>query len=362
MVLSGLVYIGLWAFAPIPVALGPGARWCCGGRGDVRLLPGDAAEGEGERLTHVRPRSADHVSVAGVKAFSAARRCPRMYRPAGAVPRAVVQSPSRSSRPMPFAPVNDIQLYYESDGEGLPVVFAHGRGGNHLSWWQQIPSFARHHRCIAFDHREFGRSRRAGRAGTRGLREGPAGPPRPSRHRAGGARGPVDGRRHLPRLRARASATRGGARPRRHQRRHRRPADPRGFSPQGAGLAGGGASPGDLGAFPLLGARARVPVHGDRPHEPAGAGIVPGVPHQRRRPAPRAPARLRRAHPGPGRRRGRRRDARCGETRTRVHPQSRVSRGRGCGALGHFEKPAEFNRLVLDFIERTVTPTARRFP
>jgi 3-oxoadipate enol-lactonase len=59
---------------------------------------------------------------------------------------------------MPFAPVNGIQLYYESHGEGPALVFAHGAGGNHLSWWQQVPFFSKRFRCITFDHRAFGRS------------------------------------------------------------------------------------------------------------------------------------------------------------------------------------------------------------
>src|SRR5438552_5888215 len=62
---------------------------------------------------------------------------------------------------MPFAPVNGIDLYYESHGDGPAVVFAHGAGGNHLSWWQQVPFFAGRFRCITFDHRAFGRSRDA---------------------------------------------------------------------------------------------------------------------------------------------------------------------------------------------------------
>ena len=60
---------------------------------------------------------------------------------------------------MPFAAVNGIRLYYESHGSGQAVVFAHGAGGNHLSWWQQVPVFARRFCCITFDHRAFGRSR-----------------------------------------------------------------------------------------------------------------------------------------------------------------------------------------------------------
>jgi 3-oxoadipate enol-lactonase len=69
---------------------------------------------------------------------------------------------------MPFAAVNGIQLYYESHGSGPAIVFAHGRGGNHLSWWQQVPFFSGRYRCITIDHREFGQSREvpggAGRA------------------------------------------------------------------------------------------------------------------------------------------------------------------------------------------------------
>jgi 3-oxoadipate enol-lactonase len=59
---------------------------------------------------------------------------------------------------MPTAPINGIELYYESHGSGDAVVFAHGRGGNRLSWWQQIPAFAARHRCIVLDQRGFGQS------------------------------------------------------------------------------------------------------------------------------------------------------------------------------------------------------------
>lgn len=71
---------------------------------------------------------------------------------------------------MPFAPVNGINLYYESHGSGAAVVFAHGAGGNHLSWWQQVPEFSKHFRCITFDHRAFGRSVDGDGEGRRGRR------------------------------------------------------------------------------------------------------------------------------------------------------------------------------------------------
>ncbi len=60
---------------------------------------------------------------------------------------------------MPFAALNGIKLYYESHGSGPAIIFAHGAGGNHLSWWQQIPHFQQSFRCITFDHRAFGLSR-----------------------------------------------------------------------------------------------------------------------------------------------------------------------------------------------------------
>lgn len=59
---------------------------------------------------------------------------------------------------MPKAPVNGIELYYESTGDGPAVVFAHGKGGNHLSWWQQVPLFSKWYTCVTFDHRGFGGS------------------------------------------------------------------------------------------------------------------------------------------------------------------------------------------------------------
>ena len=57
---------------------------------------------------------------------------------------------------MPYAPINGTQLFYESHGDGAAIVFAHGRGGNHLSWWQQVAAFQADYRCVTFDHRGWG--------------------------------------------------------------------------------------------------------------------------------------------------------------------------------------------------------------
>jgi 3-oxoadipate enol-lactonase len=59
---------------------------------------------------------------------------------------------------MPYAPISGIDLYYEEHGKGFPIVLAHGAGGNHLSWWQQVPEFSRHYRVITYDHRGWGLS------------------------------------------------------------------------------------------------------------------------------------------------------------------------------------------------------------
>ena len=60
---------------------------------------------------------------------------------------------------MPHLELDDgFRLYYECRGEGSPVLFAHGAGGNAASWWQQVPAFAERYTVVTFDHRAFGRS------------------------------------------------------------------------------------------------------------------------------------------------------------------------------------------------------------
>jgi 3-oxoadipate enol-lactonase len=59
---------------------------------------------------------------------------------------------------MPFLALNRCKLYYEIHGSGPALVFAHGLGGNHLTWWQQISHFQERYTCISFAHRGFGLS------------------------------------------------------------------------------------------------------------------------------------------------------------------------------------------------------------
>ena len=60
---------------------------------------------------------------------------------------------------MAFMHADGFRLYYEdSGGAGAAILFLHGAGGNHLSWWQQVPAFAEDYRCITVDQRGFGQS------------------------------------------------------------------------------------------------------------------------------------------------------------------------------------------------------------
>ncbi len=63
---------------------------------------------------------------------------------------------------MPFADAAGTRIFYETHGPKAgtapAIVFAHGAGGNHLSWWQQVPHFRDRYTCVVFDHRGFGQS------------------------------------------------------------------------------------------------------------------------------------------------------------------------------------------------------------
>lgn len=60
---------------------------------------------------------------------------------------------------MPFVQQGDFRLYYEESGREKPaILFLHGAGGNHLSWWQQVPAFVADYRCVTVDQRSFAQS------------------------------------------------------------------------------------------------------------------------------------------------------------------------------------------------------------
>ena len=51
------------------------------------------------------------------------------------------------------------RLIYDEFGEGPDtIVFVHGAGGNHLSWWNQIPRFSDRFRCLTYEVRGWGQS------------------------------------------------------------------------------------------------------------------------------------------------------------------------------------------------------------
>lgn len=55
-----------------------------------------------------------------------------------------------------FATAHDgTRLYYEKTGSGPALVFIHGLGGNHASWFHQVPAFAQHFTVITLSQRGF---------------------------------------------------------------------------------------------------------------------------------------------------------------------------------------------------------------
>ena len=56
---------------------------------------------------------------------------------------------------MPRARVNGVQLYYESTGEGFPLVLAHEFAGDFRSWEPQVRYFSRRYRVITYNARGY---------------------------------------------------------------------------------------------------------------------------------------------------------------------------------------------------------------
>ncbi len=61
---------------------------------------------------------------------------------------------------MPLARCEDVELHWESTGDGPPVLLVMGLGMNATGWWRTVPVLARRLRVIAFDNRGVGRSGR----------------------------------------------------------------------------------------------------------------------------------------------------------------------------------------------------------
>ena len=56
---------------------------------------------------------------------------------------------------MAFLTVSRAEIYYEVHGQGPGIIFAHGLGGNHMTWWQQVPFFSERYTCVTFAARGF---------------------------------------------------------------------------------------------------------------------------------------------------------------------------------------------------------------
>jgi len=59
---------------------------------------------------------------------------------------------------MPFVNSRGRNIYYERQGAGPAILFMHGAGSNAATWWQQLPAFSSHYTCLTMDIRCFGRS------------------------------------------------------------------------------------------------------------------------------------------------------------------------------------------------------------
>lgn len=59
---------------------------------------------------------------------------------------------------MPIYRVNDLDLHYETAGEGAPLLLLHGLGSSSADWALQGPVFAQRYHVIAVDLRGHGRS------------------------------------------------------------------------------------------------------------------------------------------------------------------------------------------------------------
>src|SRR5207302_4769089 len=69
--------------------------------------------------------------------------------------RALAQGTTAPATKRGFLDRPGCRIYYEVTGSGPPILFAHGLGSNHLTWWQQVPHFAEHYTCVTFAHRGY---------------------------------------------------------------------------------------------------------------------------------------------------------------------------------------------------------------
>jgi 3-oxoadipate enol-lactonase len=59
---------------------------------------------------------------------------------------------------MPHTDAPGFRMYYETHGDGFPLLLINGLGSDHVEWLHQIPAFSRHFRVVVFDNRGTGKS------------------------------------------------------------------------------------------------------------------------------------------------------------------------------------------------------------
>ena len=59
---------------------------------------------------------------------------------------------------MPTAHVNGVEIFFDVQGDGEPLVMLHGLGSSSQDWEHQVPAFAARYRVMTPDLRGFGRS------------------------------------------------------------------------------------------------------------------------------------------------------------------------------------------------------------
>jgi len=57
---------------------------------------------------------------------------------------------------MPKVPVKDIEINYQEEGSGFPLILIHGLNGDLTGWALVLPEFAKHYRTLALDVRGHG--------------------------------------------------------------------------------------------------------------------------------------------------------------------------------------------------------------
>jgi 3-oxoadipate enol-lactonase len=61
---------------------------------------------------------------------------------------------------MPKIEIQGVELFYETRGEGPPIVFHHAHTGTHAVWDEVVASLCDRHRCVSLDARGVGESGR----------------------------------------------------------------------------------------------------------------------------------------------------------------------------------------------------------